>query len=84
MRIRKIFSAIIAMAITATAMPIAANAAQPTDATAMEKALTVVKQRVDIPAELTEFTSNAYDYGGAAEYSFYWSDEDNEVDACGM
>ena len=76
MKIKRILSALTAAVITVAALP--AAAAQPTDAKAMEKALTVVKQRIDIPAELTEFTSNAYDYGGAVEYSFRWSDEDND------
>ncbi len=78
MRFKRILSAITAMVITAAAMPAAVTAAQPTDAKAMEKALTAVKQRVDIPAELTDLTTSSQNHDGRMLYRFYWTDEANK------
>lgn len=49
-----------------------------TDSQAMEKALLNVKSRIDIPAELTEFSGSASDYGYSAAYTFTWRDKESK------
>lgn len=55
-----------------------AAAASVTDSKAMEKALLNTKSRIDIPAELTEFSGSASDYEGSGGYSFNWRDKEAE------
>ncbi|MDD4689673.1 MAG: hypothetical protein PHE51_08020, partial [Eubacteriales bacterium] len=42
----------------------------------MEAALLIVKEKVDVPPELTEFDSSSYNYDEKITYSFSWSDKD--------
>ncbi|MDO5397444.1 MAG: S-layer homology domain-containing protein [bacterium] len=71
---------------TAQAAPVSAVSADTaakasvsvTDSKSMEKALLNVKSRIDIPAELTEFSGGASDFDYRSGYSFTWRDKENE------
>ena len=41
-----------------------------------ESALIAVKEKISVPAELSEFETEKNDYNGEITYSFRWSDED--------
>ena len=71
--VKKFLGAVLSLAMAVSVVP---SAFADTDAALMEKALTTVKSRIDVPAELSEFSSNAYEYGGAARYSFTWNDKE--------
>lgn len=75
MKTKRILGAILSLAMAISVIP---SALADTDVAAMEKALTTVKSRIEIPAELTEFRSNSYEYDGAARYSFTWSEKDGD------
>lgn len=87
-KMKKLLSTLIIVSmLSAAAVPLA-TAAQTslvssksisvTDSEAMKSALVNVKNRIDIPGELTEFSGNAFDYAGddsngaAHSFSFNW------------
>ena len=73
MKVKRILGAVLSLVMALSVTP---QAMADTDAAQLEKALTTVKSRVEIPAELTEFRSNSYEYDGAARYSFTWNDKE--------
>ena len=41
----------------------------------MEKVLVQVKQKLDVPTDLTEFSGNVNTYDSRVNYEFAWTDE---------
>ena len=74
MRFKRLSSALLAAALTATSVGIYADAAEDT---AMKNALTIVKERLDIPEDFSEFTYRTSTEYGITQYSFTWSKPDN-------
>jgi len=74
MRLRRLGAGVLAAALSATSVSICAYAEE--DA-AMKQALTYVKQRLDIPEELTEFSHRTSTEQNNTRYTFTWSDKNS-------
>ena len=72
MRLRRLGAGVLAAALSATSVSICAYAEE--DA-AMKQALTYVKQRLDIPEELTEFSHRTSTEQNNTRYTFTWNDK---------
>lgn len=72
MKFRRLGAGILAAALSATSVGIYAYAEE--DA-AMKQALTYVKQRLDIPEELTEFSHRTSTEQNNTRYTFTWNDK---------
>lgn len=72
---KKLFCAVLSCCLLLGAFPVsAANGAD----TQMQRALTFVKSKIDIPSELDKFSYEKQDsetYGGKTAWSFTWTDE---------
>ena len=73
MKLRRLGAGVLAAALSATSVGICAYAEE--DA-AMKQALTYVKQRLDIPEELTEFQHRTSTEQNNTRYTFSWNDKD--------
>ena len=73
---KKKLTGLIAAAIFALSLP-TGFAANNTEAETMEKALINVKSKVEIPAELTEFSSGSYNNGYNDIFNFNWRDKES-------
>ena len=72
MKFRRLGAGVLAAALSATSVSICAYAEE--DA-AMKQALTYVKQRIDIPEELTEFQHRTSTEQNNTRYTFSWNDK---------
>lgn len=77
MRFKRAGAAVLAAALSATSMGVYAYADE--DAT-MKKELTYVKQRIDIPEDLTEFSYRTNTENKSTKYTFVWSRDGSKSD----
>lgn len=75
MNFKRLGAGFLAAALSATSVGIYASAEE--DA-AMKQALTYVKQRIDIPKELTEFSYRTSTEQNKTRYTFTWSDKEGK------
>ena len=68
---KKSLSVVLCIVIMCSCMGVSADTAS---ARSMEQVLVSVKPKLDIPAELTEFSSNMNTYGGNVTYEFSWTE----------
>ncbi|MBQ7901500.1 MAG: S-layer homology domain-containing protein [Clostridia bacterium] len=69
---KRLFSIVLCAALALSCVCASADAVT---ADTMEKVLVEVKQKLDIPAELTRFESNVNTYDNKVNYDFMWLDE---------
>ena len=73
---KRVISTILAVLMVLTCIPVLADSTHSKD---MEKALIAVKEKLDIPVELSEFTVNTYQNNGEITYSFMWQDKEGRA-----
>ena len=72
---KKTISLLLAMVMLSLSMPVMAAKE---DASKMQEVLLLVKEKISIPEELTEFSGNISEYAGKISYYFDWTSTDYE------